>query len=72
MLGPAIVREAGIMQTSVVQAPLERSVEALIDHKVCRAQGALDADHFPYGLAFIVVCLASVRAGSVAGRLHTF
>jgi hypothetical protein len=51
------------VQTSVVQAPLERCAEALLAHKACRAQGGRDADHFHCGLAFIVAYLASVCPG---------
>lgn len=64
------VNEVGVVRTSVGQARHKRRVEALLGHKACRAQGELDADHFPCGLAFIMACLASVCAGSVAGRLH--
>jgi hypothetical protein len=58
------------VQTSVVQAPLKRCVEALLGHRVWHAQGEFDADHFPCGLAFIMACLANVRPRSVAKRLR--
>lgn len=61
------VGEAGIVQTNVVQAPFHRPVEALLAHRVRRAQGGRDADHFLCGLAFITALLASVGRGSVAG-----
>lgn len=52
------------------QAPVQGRLEALLGQKACSAQGGLHADHFLYGLAFTMVCLANVRAGGVTGRLH--